>query len=385
MVHIGKVTSHHFLIPLLPLQPNHHAHGFGPAQIPSVLLRAHRSSSNFQPTFPKLQVPSAMIDILLSIPILSYVFFPTRGASVSTSVNLISIYMTWSSLIFTHHPLEIHLSGLLVLRVMFWLIPSVVFLVFDVGLPSLAQRFKHGGRSSLPPRSIRELGKLLGLAALNLFLWMAAEAVLGMAYTLVFRKHIFKMSTTLPLPWTVTKHCTFILVSREVLQYHLHRRVLHGDSDLARRHVSFAHATAGAPYSLQVFTDHPFAIFFHRFLPVFLPSVLIRTHMLTYFFITIITTIEETLAMSGYTFIPGLVLSGITARTAIHYAGSGSSNYGAVGVLDWIHGTNKGRDVLEKVKTEADMHKAQKKSAKEVRAESIAIRDDMDSLKKRIK
>ncbi|KAG5951934.1 hypothetical protein E4U53_001969 [Claviceps sorghi] len=326
-----------------------------------------------------------MIDVLLSIPILSYVFFPTKGASVSTSVNLISIYMTWNSLIFSHHPLEIHLSGLLVLRVIFWLIPSVVFLLFDIAVPSLAEGFKHGGRSSLPPRNLRKLGKLLGLAALNVLVWMALEALIGMAYTLVFKKHIFKMSTTLPLPWTVTKHCTFILVSREVLQYHLHRRVLHGKSDLAKRHMAYAHATAGAPYSLQVFTDHPFALFFHRFLPVFLPSVLIRTHMLTYFFVTIITTIEETLAMSGYTFIPGVVLSGITARTAIHYAGRGSSNYGAVGVLDWVHGTSKGRDVLENVKTQAHKHTAQEKSANRMRPVTSTLQDGVQSVKKRVK
>ncbi|KAG5982815.1 hypothetical protein E4U55_001309 [Claviceps digitariae] len=326
-----------------------------------------------------------MIDVLISLPILSYIFFPTRGASVSTSVNLISIYMTWSSLIFTHHPLEIHLSGLLVLRVIFWFIPSLVFLLFDIGVPSLAKGFKHGGRSSLPPRSVRTLGKLLALAVMNLFLWMAVEAVLGMAYTLMFKKHIFKMSTTLPLPWTVTKHCTFILVSRELLQYYLHRRLLHGKSGLARRHAAYAHATAGAPYSLQVFTDHPFALFFHRFLPLFLPAVVIRTHMLTYFFVTIITTIEETLGMSGYTFIPGVVLSGITARTAVHYAARGSSNYAPVGIMDWVHGTSKGRHVLNDLKKGADKHDAQKTSAEKVKAGSASLGDCMDSLKKRVK
>ncbi|KAG6023883.1 hypothetical protein E4U19_004082 [Claviceps sp. Clav32 group G5] len=326
-----------------------------------------------------------MIDVLLSIPLLSYVFFPTKGASVSTSVNLIFIYMTWSSLVFSHHPLEIHLSGLLVLRVIFWLIPSLVFLFFDIGVPSLAEGFKHGGRSSLPPRNVRKLAKLLGLAVLNVFLWMAVEAIVTMAYTLVFKKHIFKMSSTLPLPWTITKHCTFILVTREVLQYYLHRRVLHGKSGLARKHMAYAHATSGAPYSLQVYTDHPIAIFFHRFLPIFLPSILIRTHMLTYFFVIILTTIEETLAMSGYTFIPGVVMSGITARTAIHYAGRGSSNYGSVGVMDWAHGTSKGRDVLKDAKKEADKRNVHERSTRKVDIGSAAVKDGVKSLKKRVK
>ncbi|KAG6134556.1 hypothetical protein E4U22_000611 [Claviceps purpurea] len=326
-----------------------------------------------------------MIDVLLSIPLLSYVFFPTKGASVSTSVNLIFIYMTWSSLVFSHYPLEIHLSGLLVLRVIFWFIPSLVFLLFDIGVPSLAEGLKHGGRSSLPPRNVRKLAKLLGLAALNVFLWMAVEAIVTMAYTLVFKKHIFKMSSTLPLPWTITKHCTFILVTREVLQYYLHRRVLHGKSGLARKHMAYAHATSGAPYSLQVYTDHPIAIFFHRFLPVFLPSVIIRTHMLTYFFVIILTTIEETLAMSGYTFIPGVVMSGITTRTAIHYASRGSSNYGAVGVMDWAHGTSKGRDVLEDAKKEADKRNVHERSTRKVDVRSAAVKDGVKSLKKRVK
>ncbi|KAG5957883.1 hypothetical protein E4U57_001678 [Claviceps arundinis] len=326
-----------------------------------------------------------MIDVLLSIPLLSYVFFPTKGASVSTSVNLIFIYMTWSSLVFSHHPLEIHLSGLLVLRVIFWLIPSLVFLLFDIGVPSLAEGLKHGGRSSLPPRNVRRLAKLLGLAVLNIFLCMAVEAIVTMAYTLVFKRHIFKMTSTLPLPWTITKHCTFILVTREVLQYYLHRRVLHGKSGLARKHVAYAHATSGAPYSLQVYTDHPIAIFFHRFLPVFLPSVIIRTHMLTYFFVIILTTIEETLAMSGYTFIPGVIMSGITARTAIHYAGRGSSNYGAVGVMDWAHGTSKGRDVLKGAKKEADKRNVRERSTKKEDVGSAAVKDGVKSLKKRVK
>lgn len=326
-----------------------------------------------------------MIDVLLSIPLLSYVLFPTKGASVSTSVNLIFIYMTWSSLVFSHHPLEIHLSGLLVLRVIFWLIPSLVFLLFDIGVPSLAEGLKHGGRSSLPPRNVRKLAKLLGLAVLNIFLCMAVEAIVTMAYTLIFKRHIFKMTSTLPLPWTITKHCTFILMTREVLQYYLHRRVLHGKSGLARKHVAYAHATSGAPYSLQVYTDHPIAIFLHRFLPVFLPSVIIRTHMLTYFFVIILTTIEETLAMSGYTFIPGVIMSGITARTAIHYAGRGSSNYGAVGVMDWAHGTSKGRDVLKDAKKEADKRNVHERSTKKAGVGSAAVKDGVKSLKKRVK
>lgn len=326
-----------------------------------------------------------MLDLLLSIPILSYVFFPTTGASISTSVNLIFFYMTWTSLVFSHPALELHLSGVLVIRVIFWLIPSLVFLLLDVGVPSLAEGFKHGGRSSLPTRDARKLAKMLGLALFNVLVCLAFEAAISMGYTLLFRRHVFKMSTTLPLPWTVFKHCAFILTSRELVSFYVHRYALHGSSWLAKKHVAYAHAGAGAPFSLQVFADYPLATLLHRSLPAFLPCMLIRTHLLTYFLVLIITSIEETLAMSGYTIIPGIVMSGITQRTAIHYANKGTSNFGSYGIMDWAHGTNQGRGVLEDVRKEADKHHAQEKSADKVDEGTKAVQDGVDSLKKRLR
>ncbi|OAQ59186.1 sterol desaturase family [Pochonia chlamydosporia 170] len=326
-----------------------------------------------------------MLDVLLSIPILSYIFAPTSGASLSTSVNIIFFYMTWTSLVFSHPALELHVSGVLVIRVIFWLIPSLVFLLFDVGVPSLAAGVKHGGRSSLPTRDARKLGKMLGLAVLNILICLAFEAGTSTLYTMLFRKHIFKMNTTLPLPWTVFKHCAFILTAREVLNFYIHGYVLHGSSWLAKKHIAYAHANAGAPFSLQVFTDYPVAMVLHRFLPAFLPSVLIRTHLLTYFLVLIITTIEETLSMSGYTAVPGIVMSGITQRTAIHYASKGSSNYGAYGIMDWAHGTSQGRGILEDVRNEAEKHHVPEKSAAKVDEGSSVVQDGVDSLKQRLR
>ncbi|OAA35530.1 Sterol desaturase family [Metarhizium rileyi] len=326
-----------------------------------------------------------MLDLLLSIPILSYVFFPTTGASISTSVNIIFFYMTWTSLVFSHPALELHLSGVLVVRVIFWLIPSLVFLLFDVGVPSLAEGFKHGGRASLPTRDARKLGKMLGMALLNVMICLAFEAAVSMGYTLLFKRHVFRMSTTLPLPWTLFKHCAFILTCRELLNFYIHRHVLHGSSWLAKKHMEYAHAGVGAPFSLQVFTDYPVAVLLHRLLPAFLPSMLIRTHLLTYFLVLIITSIEETLAMSGYTAIPGIVMSGITQRTAVHYTSKGTHNFGAYGILDWAHGTSKGRGALEDVRKEADKHRVQEKSTEKVDQGTKVMHDGIDSLRQRLR
>jgi hypothetical protein len=229
------------------------------------------------------------------------------------------------------------------------------------------------------------LGKTLGLALLNVALCLAFEAAISMVYTLIFKRHVFKMNTTLPFPWTVFKHCAFILTARELLNFYIHRFVLHGSSALAKKHMAYAHASSGAPFSLQVFTDYPVAALLYRFLPAFLPSALIRTHLLTYFLVLIITTIEETLAMSGYSVVPGIVMSGITQRTAIHYASKGSANFGAYGIMDWAHGTSQGRGVLEDVRNEAEKHRVEERSAEKIDEGTNAVQNGVDTLKQRLR
>lgn len=323
------------------------------------------------------------MDILLSIPIISYAFTP-GVTSWSTSMNILFFYMTWTSLVFAHSPIQVHISGLLVIRAIFWLIPSLIFLLFDLAVPSLAEGIKFGGRTALPPRNMRRISKMLGLALLNLVILLLAEAVMSTAYKAVFRRTDFKMYTTLPLPWTVFKHSIFILGSREVLHFYIHKNILHGNNWLARQHIAYAHKNPGAPCSIQLFTDHPLALVVHRLLPLYLPAIFLRPHMLTYFLVCIISTAEETLAMSGYTIIPGIIMSGITQRVSIHYAGQGSSNYAALGVLDWAHGTSKGRGVFQDIQNEAEKHHLQERSADKANEGANLLKDQLDSLKKTV-
>lgn len=61
--------------------------------------------------------------------------------------------------------------------------------------------------------------------------------------------------------------------------------------------------------------------------------------------------------MSGYTVVPGIMMGGVARRCATHYAGSGRGNYGAWGLLDWVHGTSLGKDdVVDDVKREGEKH-----------------------------
>lgn len=307
------------------------------------------------------------MDLALSIPIISYLVAPTQ-TSWSTSLNILFFYMTWSTLILSHSHLQVHLVGVGAIRAVFWLLPSLLSLLFDLALPSVSESIKHGGRASLPPRNARRISRLLGLVLLNSAILLLVEGVVSYTYASFYRRSLFKTTLTLPFPWQVFKHVGILFAARETLQYYIHRYVLHGDSapQIAALHSSYAHGPAGAPFMLQVYADHPLPLILHRLVPVLLPAAMLRPHLLTYFLFVGLCTVEEMFAMSGYTIVPGIIMSGITQRTAIHYATEGGANYGAYGVADWAHGTSMGRGVLDDVRAEAEKHHLQQRGEQKV-------------------
>jgi len=134
--------------------------------------------------------------------------------------------------------------------------------------------------------------------------------------------------------------------SWKVIQYYIHRFVLHENSNvLSRLHNSWFHSVT-APYSFVAHYDHPASYIFFRFLPTYLPSIIFRVHLLTYLLLLAIITLEETFTLSGYATMPGIMLGGITRRQDLHSRGGGKGNFAPWGLLDWIHGTSIGADVV---------------------------------------
>lgn len=343
-----------------------------------------------------------MMDILLSLPILSF-FFSTSATSWSTSLNLLFFYMTWSTLVLSHSALHIQVFGALAIRLVFFLLPALLFLSFDLLLPSLAETIKYDGADALPPRDPKFLAKQLLLALFNIVLQSGLEAGVSLGLTYVVGPAPpFRTTTTLPLPFAIIKQLGWLYLAREVLGYYLHRRVLHAEGAppawlrlpripflnsssrrssqavardttnyLAKKHASYAHARAAPPYALCLATDHPLPYLLHRFAPTYLPALLLRPHLLVYFLFVGLITFEETLTMSGYTIVPGIIMGGITRRNAAHYGeghcGSDSGNYGAWGVLDWGCGTGlrgSGRGLEEDVRAEARKHRVKERGEK---------------------
>jgi hypothetical protein len=76
-----------------------------------------------------------------------------------------------------------------------------------------------------------------------------------------------------------------------------------------------------------------------------------------------IITLEETLTFSGYSVIPGIMLGGIARRQDLHCEAHGRGNFAPLGVMDWLHGTSIGADVVDDMKDEAEKHNISERSS----------------------
>jgi hypothetical protein len=87
-------------------------------------------------------------------------------------------------------------------------------------------------------------------------------------------------------------------------------------------------------------------------------------HILTYLLLIVLFSLEETFVYSGYNILPStIMLRGMARRTDAHMMSEGEGNFGPFGVLDWVHDTTLGKDVIDDLKLEAEKHGVEEKAS----------------------
>ncbi|KAF9890297.1 hypothetical protein FE257_006212 [Aspergillus nanangensis] len=258
-------------------------------------------------------------------------------------------------------------------RLLFFLLPSLLFFLFDILTPSAAVVVKVQGEAGLPSGSKRgkirlKDVKVAGWAIVNLVLSIAVQAAIEEARTRLFAmRSALKVSMKLPMPWEIVKDMLCGFLVREILAYIIHRYVLHSrePSRLAKYHRSWYHSLR-CTYPLTGHYDHPLVYLVANFVPTYLPAMLFRFHMLTYLLYLSAISVEETFAFSGYSVMPtSFFLGGIARRTDIHLLSGAEGNFGPWGILDWICGTAVGDDEDEDEDLLADETHSQTESIDE--------------------
>lgn len=162
-----------------------------------------------------------MMDAILSLPVLSLFLIPTIS-SYSTSLNLIFFYMTWTTLVLSHPPLRVELFGTVIIRLLFYILPSLLFFLFDILTPSAAVVVKAQGETGLPAGSkqgrvrLKEI-KVAMWALFNLALGTALQAAIELLRTSMFGlRSALKVSMKLPMPGEMVKDLALGMLGREV-------------------------------------------------------------------------------------------------------------------------------------------------------------------------
>lgn len=159
-------------------------------------------------------------EALLSIPALSFLIIPTFS-SYSTSLNLLFFYLTWSTLILSNSPLKVELFGTLAIRMLFYILPSLSFLAFDIGAPKVAIGIKEHGESALPlsdePEGKKQRWwKIVLVSVGNVLLGVALQAGIELLFTQILHmRSALKVTTSIPMPWSIAVDLVKGLLLRE--------------------------------------------------------------------------------------------------------------------------------------------------------------------------
>ena len=157
---------------------------------------------------------------LFSVPMLSFLLIPTMS-SYSTSLNLLFFYLTWTTLVLSHPPLRVELVGIAAVRLIFFLLPSLLFFLFDTAIPSAAAVIKVQGEDGLPGGRKKKVGrkqiKVAAWAGFNVVLGIVVQGLIEHLLTRVLGvKSALRVSTKLPLPLGIVKDLARGFLVREV-------------------------------------------------------------------------------------------------------------------------------------------------------------------------
>lgn len=139
---------------------------------------------------------------------------------------MVFFYMTWSTLVLSHSALRVELFGTLAARLVFFLIPSLLFFTFDIAAPGTAVLLKEHGKHGLPTGSTR--GKLTrkemtiaGISLVNLALGIATQFLLEAFLIKTPRlRPAVQVTMSVPMPWDIAWDLLLGFLGREVSTYY---------------------------------------------------------------------------------------------------------------------------------------------------------------------
>ncbi|CAK7245647.1 MAG: hypothetical protein STHCBS139747_007231 [Sporothrix thermara] len=242
----------------------------------------------------------------------------------------------WASTLATYGPRRVELVGFLLVQTLSFWVPSAIY----IALPWIAPQFSE--RHKIQPAPKQPTAADIGHCALVVL----RNNAMGIASTIGLnllsgggrvgyqadKLLALRVEATLPTAAEFVREFVLSCIGREILFYYSHR-LLH--QPRFYRTIHKTHHKFVAPVALAAQYAHPIEHVVANMLPVGLPPMLLHAHILTYWLFMTVMLVGTATVHSGYDF-----FDGAAKMHDLHHE-KFNLNYGSVGLMDWLHGTNQ--------------------------------------------